>query len=257
MDLNHVIEALLFASPKPLTTKEVVAVLKAAIEASPDDEEVSALGKTKPSEIDAAFDALRVRYDESGAAFSLIEGASGWQIVTRAECARWVRQLFPENRPTRLSSPALETLAIIAYRQPITRADLEAVRGVSVDGVMQTLLDRGLVRIAGRADVPGRPLLYETTSAFLDHFGLKDLDQLPNADELRRVELPKAESPQEKEPAAPSDNTQVEMELNEPLPDTGNNAPLAGQGDGLDPLASAESTGESIMEPEFAGKPKP
>ena len=110
------------------------------------------------------------------------------------EYSHWVRQLYPENRPARLSSPALETLAIISYRQPITRADLEAVRGVAVDGVMQTLLDRGMVKIAGRADVPGKPLLYETTQAFLDHFGLRTLDELPNGEELRKVQLPTAES---------------------------------------------------------------
>jgi segregation and condensation protein B len=86
-----------------------------------------------------------------------------------------------------MSAPALETLAIIAYRQPVTRGDIEAVRGVSVDGVMQTLLDRNLVRIAGRADIPGRPLLYETTHFFMEHFGLRDLDELPNAGELRRA----------------------------------------------------------------------
>jgi segregation and condensation protein B len=93
-----------------------------------------------------------------------------------------------------LSAPALETLAIIAYRQPITRADVEAVRGVNIDGVLQTLMERGLVKIAGRAEIPGRPLLYETTQFFLDHFGLRSLDELPNAEELRRRNLPVAQS---------------------------------------------------------------
>jgi segregation and condensation protein B len=100
-----------------------------------------------------------------------------------------------------LSGPALETLAIIAYRQPVTRADIEAVRGVAVDGVMQVLLDRGLVKICGRAEMPGRPLLYETTEFFLEHFGLRHVEELPNADELRRVPLPKPEIPAE-DPAA-------------------------------------------------------
>src|SRR6266496_1665940 len=90
---------------------------------------------------------------------------------------------------------ALETLAIIAYRQPITRADVEAVRGVNIDGVLQTLMERGLVKIAGRAEIPGRPLLYETTQFFLDHFGLRDLDELPNVEELRTRHLPKARAP--------------------------------------------------------------
>jgi segregation and condensation protein B len=102
-----------------------------------------------------------------------------------------------------LSAPALETLAIIAYRQPITRADVEAVRGVNIDGVLQTLMERGLVKIAGRADIPGRPLLYETTQFFLDHFGLRNLDELPNAEELRRRHLPVAQPAM---PAATADS---------------------------------------------------
>jgi segregation and condensation protein B len=118
--------------------------------------------------------------------------------VTRPEYAPWVRQLYPEAKPTRLSGPALETLAIIAYRQPVTRADIEAVRGVAVDGVMQVLLDRSLVRIAGRADQPGRPLLYSTTDYFLEHFGLKSTGDLPNAAELGRIPLPSAPPAEEK-----------------------------------------------------------
>src|SRR5207245_11190826 len=101
-----------------------------------------------------------------------------------------------------LSAPALETLAIIAYRQPITRADVEAVRGVNIDGVLQTLMERGLVKIAGRAEVPGRPLLYETTQFFLDHFGLRNLDELPNVEELRKRNLPIAPAPTQPESAA-------------------------------------------------------
>ena len=106
-----------------------------------------------------------------------------------------MRGLFPAAKPQRLSPPALETLAIIAYRQPITRADVEAVRGVAIDSVLQSLMERGLVKIAGRAEVPGRPLLYETTQFFLEHFGLRNLDELPNADELRRRYLPTATPP--------------------------------------------------------------
>ncbi len=251
MDLKHVIEALVFASQKPLTSKEVAAVLRSALEAEPDNEAVVALAKVKQEEIEAAFDALRLRYDEAGAAFCLVQGAQGWQVVTRPECAAWVKQLFPENRPTRLSAPALETLAIIAYRQPITRADLEAVRGVSVDGVMQTLLDRGLVKIAGRADVPGRPLLYETTTAFLDHFGMKSLDELPNADELRRVELPKAQGP----PGQDTGNPQPQTEMQLDMPDAksgGSNEGSTSENDGKEreqtaekPVPSESHTGES------------
>jgi segregation and condensation protein B len=111
----------------------------------------------------------------------------------------------------------METLAIIAYRQPITRADIEAVRGVAVDGVMQTLLDRNLVRIAGRSEIAGRPLLYETSQFFMEHFGLKDLDDLPNASELRKIPLPKAEPPKET-PAETPNETPTEAPA-EPAPE--------------------------------------
>src|SRR5204863_6191007 len=119
-------------------------------------------------------------------------------------CARWVGQLFPAPKPPRLSPPALETLAIIAYRQPVTRAEVEAVRGVTVEGVLQNLMERGLVKIGGRAEVPGRPLLYETTQFFLEHFGLRDLDELPNAEELRTRYLPMAPRKEAATPAEPA-----------------------------------------------------
>jgi segregation and condensation protein B len=119
----------------------------------------------------------------------------------------------------------METLAIIAYRQPITRADIEAVRGVAVDGVMQTLLDRNLVRIAGRSEIAGRPLLYETSQFFMEHFGLKDLDDLPNASELRKIPLPKAEPPKEN-PAETPTETPAEA-LAEPAPEEAADNPSA------------------------------
>jgi len=201
MNLKQVIEALLFASQKPLSAKEIFAVLKTTLEVLPDDETASALAKSKPDALQSAMLELQQDYTDSQRSFHLVESAAGWQVVSRPDFSEWVRQLYPENRPARLSGPALETLAIIAYRQPVTRADIEAVRGVSVDGVMQTLMDRGLVKIAGRADVPGRPLLYETSSQFLEHFGLKELDELPNAAELRQIQLPTAESQEEEKKA--------------------------------------------------------
>ena len=140
----------------------------------------------------AALEQLKIEYIEQNRAFQLVEKAEGWQLVSDGAYAPWVRQLFPAAKPVRLTPPSLETLAIVAYRQPITRADVEAVRGVAVDGVLQSLMERGLVKIAGRAEVPGRPLLYETTQFFLEHFGLRDLDELPNAEELKRRELPEA-----------------------------------------------------------------
>ena len=131
-----------------------------------------------------------------------------------------MRQLFPESRPARLSAAALETLAIIAYRQPVTRADVESVRGVDAGGVVQTLLDRALVHIAGRAELPGRPLLYQTTQLFLEHFGLRNVDELPAFDELRATLLSRAETAKEAPavPDVPSAPT-VPADENPPPPD--------------------------------------
>ena len=188
--LSLVIEAILFASQKAVTPKELLAHLKSAATAEPNSV-ASAFGRIKEADVREALDELQAGVAASGRAYQVRETATGWLLSSAAGFAPWLRALYPEAKPTRLSAPALETLAIIAYRQPIARADMEAVRGVAVDGVMQTLLDRGLVKIAGRAEVPGRPLLYATTQYFLDHFGLRHLDELPNAAELRHIPLPK------------------------------------------------------------------
>jgi segregation and condensation protein B len=196
MSLTHVIEALLFSAQKPLSSREITAAIRGAEDpagAGPNE-----FARVKDAEVAAALEQLKVEYIQQNRAFQLVEKADGWQLATGPAFAKWVRQLFPAPKPARLSAPALETLAIIAYRQPITRADVEAVRGVNIDGVLQTLMERGLVKIAGRAEIPGRPLLYETTQFFLDHFGLRNLDELPNVEELRRRNLPvkpAAESP--------------------------------------------------------------
>ena len=194
MNLTQVIEALLFAAQKPLTVRELVSAIKGA---GGDDELVlNEFAKVTEAQVAAALEQLKIEYVQQGRAFQLAEKAEGWQLVSDPAYAPWVRQLFPAVKPARLTPPSLETLAIVAYRQPITRADIEAVRGVAVDGVLQNLMERGLVKIGGRAEVPGRPLLYETTQFFLEHFGLRDLDELPNAEELRTRYLPTAPRPE-------------------------------------------------------------
>lgn len=196
MSLKQVIEALLFASQKPLLPKEIVAALRGATDFS-DEPEVIELAKTKEAEAAIAMNELKTDYLHANHSFQLVEQVNGWQLTTQSAYAVWVRQLYPEGKPSRLSPPALETLAIIAYRQPIMKADIEAVRGVAVDGMIQKLLEAGLIKIAGRAEVPGRPLLYESTQFFLEHFGLKTLDELPNSTELRHIKLPTAPAPAE------------------------------------------------------------
>ena len=127
----------------------------------------------KEAEVAAALEQLKIEYIRASRGFQLVEKADGWQLVSDpALRAAGFVSFFRRPKPARLTPPALETLAIIAYRQPITRADVEAVRGVTVEGVLQNLMERGLVKIAGRAELPGRPLLYETTEFFLEHFGL-------------------------------------------------------------------------------------
>ena len=194
MNLSRVIEALLFSAHKPLSTKEIVDLLHGA--GAEDEFSPNEFAKVRQADVAAAIEQLKVEYIQNEHGFQLVEKANGWQLVSDPKYAQWVRGLFPAPKPSRLSSPALETLAIIAYRQPITRADVEAVRGVTIDGVLQTLMERGLVKISGRAEIPGRPLLYETTEFFLDHFGLRNLDELPNVEELRTRHLPVAPRPQ-------------------------------------------------------------
>lgn len=210
--LKLVVEAILFASQGPVSMKDLQGILKSAAEAEKDDSSVAAFAGIKEGALRAAIDALAIDCADTSRAYEMRESAAGWQLVTKPAFAPWLRQLFPDYRSARLSAPALETLAIVAYRQPITRADIEAVRGVSVDGVMQTLLDRGLVKIAGRAEIPGRPLLYETTQNFMDHFGLRNLGELPNADELRRIPLPAASAQVSAHPESPRPLSQESRE---------------------------------------------
>ena len=208
MELISIVEALLFATQEPLGVPQMCAAVKdtakdivdAATESAqlPGEvvqipEWVPPLATTTEEQVRAILDELIARYSAEKHAFTLVERANGWRIAARGEYAEWCRALYPGKKVQRLSQPALETLAIVAYRQPITKAGIEAVRGVSVDAMVQQLIDRGLMKIEGRADLPGRPLLYGTTEAFLDHFGVRSLDDMPNASELRRVKLPTAE----------------------------------------------------------------
>lgn len=193
MELKFVLEAILFSAQQPLTPKELREVLAVAVEHS-EDAEVKALKKAPVENITAALEQLQREHLEGQRSFRLACVAGAWQFVSQPEYAPWIKALVGHRpRPPRLSQPALETLAIIAYRQPITRAEIEQVRGVSVDGVMQTLLERGVIEAVGRAEVVGRPITYGTTSAFLEYFGLGHLEDLPEADELRRVPVQKPE----------------------------------------------------------------
>lgn len=221
MDLITIVESLLFATQEPLPLAQMATAVKETAkdihEAGEAPDWVTPLLTVDEIQIRGAIDTLVAHYDRDGRAFTIVERTHGWRLCAKAEYAEWCRALYPGKKIQRLSQPALETLAIIAYRQPITKAGVEAVRGVSVDAMMQQLVDRGMVKIEGRADLPGRPLLYGTTDAFLDHFGVKNLDELPNASELRRLKLPTAES--EQPAGAGPEEKQLSLEPVAPAPE--------------------------------------
>ena len=166
-DLKAIIEALIFASPEPVTPKTLIKILDG-----------------EPQEhIEEALSALKTDW-ERGGGLQLVEVAGGYQIVTRPELHEWVRRLFHEHSMQRLSVQALETLSVVAYRQPITGPEIAEIRGVNTSGVLGTLLERRLIKVTGRKPVVGRPFLYATTREFLDRFGLKDLTDLPKVEDM-------------------------------------------------------------------------
>ena len=168
MNASQIVEAILFASDAPLKADEI-----ARADESLDEDRV-----------ELALAELQRAYDESERAFELVEVAEGWQLLTRSEFAPYMERFDTIPRPSRLSGPALETLAIIAYRQPIGRVEVEYIRGVGSSGVVRSLQDRGLIDVVGRGEGLGRPLLYGTTSRFLEHFGFASLDDLPRPEDL-------------------------------------------------------------------------
>ena len=201
MELKFILESLLFSAQKPLSVKELRDVLAAAAEAEGSDATAKSLAKIKESELTAALEQVALEHETTARSYRLACVAGAWQFVTQPEFSPWLKALVGQKiRPPRLSQPALETLAIIAYRQPITRAEVEQIRGVNVDGVMQTLMERGLVETAGRAEVVGRPPTYGTTPLFLEYFGLAGLGDLPAADELRKIVVEKPPAPVTAEP---------------------------------------------------------
>jgi segregation and condensation protein B len=194
MELKFILEAILFSADKPVGAREFRDLLNATAD-QPENATAKPFKKIKEEELTAALEQLEKDHAEAGRSYRLVCVAGAWQFASQPEYAPWLKTLLGEkNRPSRLSQPALETMAIIAYRQPLTRAEIEQIRGVSIDGVMQTLLERGLIEQLGRAEIVGRPMNYGTTPLFLEYFGLRNLEELPAADELRRIVVQKPET---------------------------------------------------------------
>lgn len=177
---KSVIEALLFSSDKPLTIEQIKNILD----------------NLDNAQIRQILTELASEYESASRGMRIIEVAGGYRMVTPASLAPFLKKLYKQRRPERASKPALETLAIIAYKQPLTKMEIESLRNVNVDGLIHSLLDKDFIHIVGRKNAPGRPIVYGTTKAFLEYFGLKSLDDLPKIEkfaEFKPVEEKKNE----------------------------------------------------------------
>ena len=198
VELRPIVEALLFVATEPLSLDRLRDLLDGV----------------ERSRLSAAIDDLREAYRRGNHGLAIVEVGGGYEMVTVGEAAPWIRKMAATKSAPRLSKPALETLAIVAYKQPLTRPEIEAIRGVDVAGVVKTLMDRRLVKIVGRKDVAGRPMMFGTTKEFLQAFGLKDLSDLPTLRdfaEIARASDPLAESPGEA--AGPPEPIDVDVEV--------------------------------------------
>ena len=221
--LKAAIEALLFIAGSPLSADRLKGIFEEA---------------TK-EQLEAQLQAIKQDYQARAAGVMLAEVAGGYQLATCPEHAEWIRKFKTVKQSTKLSRAALETLAIVAYKQPITRTEVEAIRGVNIGGIMRNLMERRLVKIVGKKDVPGKPMMYGTTMDFLQYFGLKDLSSLPTLKEFQELE-----SSEEAMEQAPDSNRETHsLALDEPAGDHDHGASLEGDEVGATAGAEVKETG--------------
>ena len=225
--LKAAIEALLLVAGTPLSPER----LKGIFEEMPKDR------------IEAQLAALRDEYAARDGGIVLAEIAGGWQFATRPEHAAWVRKFKSVKVSARLSRPALETLAVVAYKQPVTRAEIEAIRGVSVDGIVRNLMERRLIKIVGKKDVPGKPMLFGTSTEFLQHFGLKDLSSLPTLKEFQELDAKEEAMVESAEGGGETETAATD--------ETGNEVPAGAGGE----AETADADGPANEAPVEAGAP--
>lgn len=199
--LQEIVGALLFASEAPLTAAELRESIRAVEPEEGESAEVMEVYRTCTSrEIDAALKGLEKALDVAGCGFKLICTGGTYRLQTTSSCGRYVRSMLKLDRPSRLGRASLETLAIIAYRQPITKSEIEEIRGVDVTANIKTLMDLQVVRLVGKSELPGHPFLYGTTPLFLEHFGLANLQQLNELDPTLQRSDPRAKASQYRKP---------------------------------------------------------
>ena len=207
-ELKEIVGAVLFAAKQPVSLAQLHALMRQTAERMGGVTRDFAAASER--DVATALESLRSDLDRGRCGLRVAEVAQGFRMENTAACGPWLRTFLDRGRPARLSHPALETLAIVAYRQPIMRSEIESVRGVAVDQILRNLLDMQLIRVAGRSDLPGRPWLFGTTQKFLEHFGLRSLDDLPGVDELRRMEAARSEAPMQEEMALGAEKPSTE-----------------------------------------------
>jgi segregation and condensation protein B len=169
--VKQVVEAIIFASDESISVKQIHALV----------EEVT------PSQVEKIIQNLNLEYTQTSRAFHIVKIAGGYQMVSRDSFSSWIQKLFQGKRKSRLSQAALETLSVIVFKQPVSKTEVSAIRGVNCDGVIKTLLERKLISISGRSEGPGRPLIYKTTNEFLRYFGVNDISDLPRPREMEEI----------------------------------------------------------------------
>jgi len=214
LTLKKIIGAMLFAARKPMKAADLKTIFTDTA-AEGTDAVCAQFAKIKESEICAALEQIKIDLIQAGDGIHLAEVAGGFRLQTDPECGPWVRRLLNSGKPSHLSKPSLETLAIIAYRQPVTRSEIESVRGVNIDHIMRHLLECQLIKISGRSKLPGHPMLYGTTQLFLEHFGLQSVDHLPGIEQLRRKE----EERRKAQPKQPEQEDDSEPEADDDRPE--------------------------------------
>lgn len=219
--LQQIVGALLFGADRPLTVEDIGSCLKnvATADEANDNSGVSIFAEASPNEIKDALGNIEKDLSRLNIGFELVEINGSFRLETQPCCGRWVRNLLKADRPNRLSRPALETLAIVAYRQPIAKAEIESIRGVMVDHILKALMELHLVRIVGRSELPGRPFLYGTTATFLEHFGLRNLKDLNDIDPtLQRSKPSERKAAHKKDKVKPAADTDTLFEQSAETP---------------------------------------
>ena len=232
--LQEIVGALLFASETPLTAAEIRETVRAVDVEEGEDAEVMDVYRTCTSkEVESAIRGLEKALEVSGAGFRLVCAGGAYRIQTSPSCGRYVRALLHLDRPNRLGRASLEALAIIAYRQPLTKSEIEDIRGVDVTANLKTLMDLQLIRLVGRSELPGHPFLYGTTPLFLEHFGLASLQQLNELDPTLQRSNPRQKAEQYRKEKKNDDDIQATDVAEPPAGDAGGSDGVSGDADGV------------------------